>query len=225
MSISILQVNNIKTYNFASPTSNILKQTSTKATKRAPEEQPTSIIHDFTFPTSCSHLEVSKDENYVIAGGGYKPMLKIFDVNDLTLKHGRGIDSEIIKLRILSDNYKKVAMICSDRNIELHAQYGRHFKIRTPRLGRDLIYNPYNADLLVAGSGNEIWRLNLEEGRFMQSYECGKLIDEEVGDVFGVNCLGFNKHLGLLFAGADDGRVNVFDYRTRGLGNLFFNFS
>lgn len=226
MSISILQVNNIKTYSFASPKTNLLGQLTSNKKKADPKDQPTSIIHNFTFPTFSSHIQISKDRNYAITAGGYKPMLKIFDINGLSLKHGRGIDSEILKLRILSDDYKKVAMICNDRNIELHAQYGRHFKIRTPKVGRDLIFNPFTADLIVGGSGNEIWRLNLEEGRFMKSLECGKLVEDEVGDVFGINCLGLNPHLGLLFAGADDGRLNVFDYRTREQSKIyiFFNF-
>lgn len=224
MSISILQVNNIKTYNFASPLTNLLSQPGSAKKRRAPEDQPTSIIHDFAFPTFCSHLQISENQNFVIAAGAYKPMMKIFDVNNLSLKHGRGIDSEILKLRILSEGYKKVAMICADRNVEIHAQYGRHFKIRTPKVGRDLIYNPFNADLVIGGSSDKIWRLNLEEGRFMKSLECGKLIDEAEGDVFGVNCLGINRHLGLLFAGADDGRLNVFDYRSKDLGKLgWFN--
>lgn len=37
-----------------------------------------------------------------------------------------------------------------------------------PRFGRDIAYLPYAAELLVTGSFSEIYRLNLEEGRFMQ---------------------------------------------------------
>lgn len=48
-------------------------------------------------------------------------MLKIFDTHDLSLKCERGIDSEIVQMQILSTDYSKIAMLCADRNIELHA--------------------------------------------------------------------------------------------------------
>ncbi len=69
-------------------------------------------------------------------------------------------------MQILSDDYSKLAFLCADRNIELHAQYGKHFKIRIPRFGRDICYNPYSADLYAVGATNEIYRLNLGMGRF-----------------------------------------------------------
>lgn len=69
-------------------------------------------------------------------------------------------------------------MICADRNIEFHAQYGHHFKIRTPKVGRDLCYIKNTADLVVAGTGNELFRINLEEGRFRSSWDMGTLGDE-----------------------------------------------
>lgn len=113
-------------------------------------------------------------------------------------------------------------MICADRSIELHAQYGRHFKIRTPKVGRDLIYAPPSAELVVGGSSHELWRLNLEEGRFMRSFDCGE-IGEDLGlgfGVNGVNCLGWKKGLSLVFGGTDDGRVCVFDARQKDKGTF-----
>ena len=61
-------------------------------------------------------------------------------------------------VQILSDDYSKVAFLCADRSINLHAKFGAYYKIRIPRFGRDLAYHPYNADLLIAGSSNEIFR-------------------------------------------------------------------
>ena len=72
---------------------------------------------------------------------------------------------------MLSDDYSKLALLCDDRNIELHAQYGRHFKIRIPKFGRDLAYNPHSADLIAVGATNEIYRLNLGLGRFQSPFE------------------------------------------------------
>ena len=61
-------------------------------------------------------------------------------------------------MQVLSDDYAKVAFLCADRSIALHAKFGAYHKIRIPRFGRDLAYHPYNADLLVAGSSSEIFR-------------------------------------------------------------------
>ena len=49
------------------------------------------------------------------------------------MKCSRGLDSEIVKFCLLGEDYKKIAMVCEDRNIELHAQYGKHFKLRVPK--------------------------------------------------------------------------------------------
>ena len=92
--------------------------------------------------------------------------MKIYDTSSLAMKVERGIDATVLAMEVLSDDYSKIALLCDDRNIELHAQYGRHFKIRIPKFGRDLVYNPHSSDLFTAGAGNEVYRLNLSLGRF-----------------------------------------------------------
>jgi ribosome biogenesis protein ENP2 len=69
-------------------------------------------------------------------------------------------------MQVLGNDYSKVAFLCADRNIELHAQYGFHFKTRIPKFGRDMIFQPYTCDLVTVGACNEIYRLNLDLGRF-----------------------------------------------------------
>jgi len=51
-----------------------------------------------------------------------------------------------------------------DRTLEFHAQYGCHFKARIPQFGRDMRYDDHSCDLLIAASGPEIYRLNLDQG-------------------------------------------------------------
>lgn len=41
-----------------------------------------------------------------------------------------------------------------------------------PRFGRDLTYAPFLAELLIAGSSPEVYRMSLEEGRFMTPLTC-----------------------------------------------------
>ena len=90
-----------------------------------------------------------------------------------------------------------------DRTIELHAQYGTHFKTRIPHCPRDMAYNPFNCNLLVSASADEIYRITLEEGRFLQPFET----------LSNINSLEYNKYLNILFAGGSS--LEVWDFRER----------
>eukprot|EP01022_Parablepharisma_sp_SALTPOND_P018334 TRINITY_DN298_c0_g3_i1.p2 TRINITY_DN298_c0_g3~~TRINITY_DN298_c0_g3_i1.p2 ORF type:complete len:801 (+),score=61.36 TRINITY_DN298_c0_g3_i1:122-2524(+) len=164
------------------------------------------LIQDFDFPTVSNRVQVSPDGKYIVAAGIYPPSIKIFDTAELSLKCQRGIDSEVIQLKVLGDDYSKLAMLCADRNIEIHAQYGKHYKIRIPRHGRDMVYVPYTADIVAASSCNHIYRLNLELGRFLAPFE---------SNANSVNCLAYCKQMNLLAAGTEDGTVEFWDYRAR----------
>lgn len=213
MSISVSEFNGIKAYNFSFGKSlpDSLGEVSRK--KRNADEDPelkkkVELIYDFQFHTSSQGLELSKDGNYVVATGIYPPRLKIFDLNQMTLKCERGIDSEVVCLKMLSEDYKKVVLACTDRHIEFHAQYGRHHKVRVPKMPRSLDYNPFTCDLFVAASDSEIYRLNLEEGKFLESL---KSSSEAVNKVL------YHPPMDLVFAAGPTGILDVFDYRQRSL--------
>lgn len=78
------------------------------------------------------------------------------------MKCMRGLDSEIVKFCMLGSDYKKVAMALADRNIELHAQYGKHYRTRVPKMPTDMVFNPFTCDLIVSSSSNELVRLSLD---------------------------------------------------------------
>jgi ribosome biogenesis protein ENP2 len=212
MAVSVSEFNGVKAYNFSFGKSlpdsieNVSKKKN--VAQDAEFKKKVELIYDFQFNSSSQNLEVTRDGNYIVSTGIYPPRLKIFDVNDMALKCERGIDSEIIKLKMLSDDYKKVAMACVDRHIEVHAQYGRHYKVRIPKMPRDMDYNPFTCDLFVSGSDEEIYRLNLEEGKFMSSLKC---TTPEINKIL------FHPGLDLLFAGSAGGLLNAFDYRQRSL--------
>ena len=118
----------------------------------------------------------------------------------------------------------------SDRSIEFHTKGGCHYSIRIPRYGRDLLYDRYSTEALVpavgldpgAGKG-EVFRLNLEVGRFMKSYQVDVGRDEGVEsglqgsiDVGSVNCGAIaEKSHGLLAFGTSVGTVEMFDPRSK----------
>jgi ribosome biogenesis protein ENP2 len=72
---------------------------------------------------------------------------------------------------MLSDDWTKAVLLQNDRTIEFHTHYGMHYKTRIPKFGRDLAYHFPTCDLMVVGASNQVWRLNLEQGRFLNSLE------------------------------------------------------
>lgn len=59
-------------------------------------------------PGISSAMRVSKDGQYIMTTGIYKPRIKCYDVNNLSLKFERCLDSEVVTFEILSDDYTKV---------------------------------------------------------------------------------------------------------------------
>lgn len=79
------------------------------------------LIQDLDFAISCQRIKVSRDNNYILATGVYPPRLKIYETRELSMKCERGIDSEVIQMIDIADDFSKIALLCADRNIELHA--------------------------------------------------------------------------------------------------------
>ena len=69
------------------------------------------LIQDFDMPGISTSIRVSKDEQYILATGIYKPRVKCFDVHNLALKFERCFDSEIITFETISNDYSKVSII------------------------------------------------------------------------------------------------------------------
>ena len=209
--VQVTEINGMKIYNLTGGKTlyELMKESNFSVKKLKKNEEYLNhieILQDSTFPVSCECLRISEDGNFLMASGIYPPRLKIFDLSQMSLKCERGFDSNIRKFEILSDDYKKIAALCDDRNIELHAQYGRHFKIRIPKYGRDIKYDKIYCDLFAAGTGNEIYRLNLYKGQFLQSFET---IAE------GINALGYSQPLEVIGMAGEGGICQLFDLRAK----------
>lgn len=97
-----------------------------------------------------------------VESGVYPPQVKVYELRQLALKFERHLDSEIVDFevalllhelclnlscyslvsdsvmcllasQILDDDYSKLAFLCADRSINLHAKYGKHHSLRIPR--------------------------------------------------------------------------------------------
>merc|ERR1719233_1691275 len=160
----------------------------------------------FEMPAVSDRVRVSRDGQYVLATGIYKPRLRCYDLNNLGMKFERCLDSEVVNFEVLSEDYNKVVFLHCDRYVEFHSQGGRYYRLRIPVFGRDMAYHHGTADLYFVGAGSQVYRLNLEQGRFLNSYNTNST---------SLNCISIMPSHSLVLAGTVDGRVEAWDPRQR----------
>lgn len=135
------------------------------------------LLQDFEFEEASSCVRVSEDGDWVMSTGTYKPQIHTHYLPHLSLSYARHTNSLNHTFLLLSSDYSKSLHLQSDRLMEFHTPGGIHYTARIPRYGRDLKYNKRNAEALVPSVGvnadgnGEVYRLNLEVGRFMKGYE------------------------------------------------------
>ncbi|KIJ61427.1 hypothetical protein HYDPIDRAFT_96475 [Hydnomerulius pinastri MD-312] len=198
-----------------------ISKTKGKRALREHVEGQIELIQGFEFPEASNKIKTTRDGRHAIATGTYKPQMRVWDLDELTLKFERHADAENVDFIILSDDWTKSIHLQNDRTIELHTQGGFHYRTRIPRFGRSIAYHYPSCDALVSASGNEIYRLNLEQGRFLNPL----VLDSPEDDpILGVNCIDINPAHQLLAFGMDgSASVQFWDPRSRsrvGLLNL-----
>uniref|UniRef100_F7G6T0 Nucleolar protein 10 n=1 Tax=Monodelphis domestica TaxID=13616 RepID=F7G6T0_MONDO len=164
------------------------------------------LIQDFEMPTVSTTVKVSKDGQYILATGTYKPRVRCYDTYQLSLKFERCLDSDVVTFDILSDDYSKIVFLHNDRYIEFHSQQGFYYKTRIPKFGRDFSYHYPSCDLYFVGASSEVYRLNLEQGRYLNPLQT----DSAENNVCDINSMH-----GLFATGTIEGRVECWDPRTR----------
>ncbi|KAI0284599.1 hypothetical protein BGY98DRAFT_947704 [Russula aff. rugulosa BPL654] len=178
------------------------------------------LIQHFEFPEASIRIKTTRDGHHAIATGTYKPQMRVWDLDQLALKFERHADVENVDFIILSDDWTKTLHLQADRTIELHTQGGFHYRTRIPRFGRTLAYHFPSCDALFGASGNEVYRLNLEQGRYLSPLVLGEGSDDDGGGgantVAGVNAIDINTAHGLWAFGIDgNGTVEFWDPRSR----------
>ncbi|XP_061699847.1 nucleolar protein 10 [Syngnathoides biaculeatus] len=208
--MQISSVNDVKIYNLSHGKS--LPEWLTDRKKRQLQKKDVDIqrrielIQDFEMPTVCTSIKVSRDGQFILAAGTYKPRIRCYDTYQLSLKFERCLDSDVVAFDILSDDYSKLVFLHSDRYVEFHSQHGHYYKTRIPKFGRDFSYHYPSCDLYFVGSSSEIYRLNLEQGRFLNSLQTDA-VEHNVCDINPVH------HL--FASGTAEGRVECWDPRVR----------
>ena len=170
------------------------------------------LLHDMQFQGSSSSVTISEDGNYIAASGAYPPEVRIFDLAELGMKCSRRLEHEIISAEFLSEDYRKMAMLCADRCIEFHAQYGKHQVVRIPKFGRSMKYDRATCILYVASSSESIYRVDLEEGVFLSPLVSTTAADNSFKPTHTSMALA-PLGLPILLAGLDNGEVQIWDTR------------
>ncbi|KAE8453521.1 hypothetical protein EG329_010382 [Mollisiaceae sp. DMI_Dod_QoI] len=135
------------------------------------------LLQDFEFEEASSCIRISEDGEWVMSTGTYKPQIHTHYLPHLSLSFARHTTSLNHSFVLLSSDYTKSLHLQTDRRLEFHTAGGCHYQTRIPRYGRDLLYDRHSAEALIPavgvnGDGNgEVYRLNLEIGRFMKSYQ------------------------------------------------------
>ncbi|KAI9864176.1 MAG: hypothetical protein M1824_005571 [Vezdaea acicularis] len=135
------------------------------------------LLQDFEFEEASACIRASDDGQWVMSTGTYKPQIHTHYLPHLSLSFARHTTSLNLTFLLLSSDYSKSLHLQTDRSLEFHTPQGCHYTTRIPRYGRDLKYDRRSAEALIPASGvngdgnGEVFRLNLEIGRFMRGYE------------------------------------------------------
>lgn len=155
--------------------------------------------------------------------------IHVHDLSQLSLSFARHTTSLNQTFVLVGSGYEKSVHLQTDRKLEFHTPSGCHFETRLPRYGRDLIYDRSSTEALVPSAGvdvenrcGEVFRLNLELGRFMKSYQVDVGEDEPGNGLqgsIGVGCVNVaaiaeNTH-GLLAFGTSISTVEFWDPRSK----------
>ncbi len=207
--MQVSTLNNTKVYDLSSTKST--PQWTSEAQKRslAKDEEyrrRVELIQDFEMPTTTHCITMTNNGEYIIATGGYPPMIRCYALSDLSMKFQRGLTCDVVAMKSLSDDYAKMVLLQGDRTLAFHAPYGAHHSLRVPKFGRDLAYGAENCDLYVAASGDEVYRLNLEAGQFKEPISL---------DFVGCNKVCINPMHRLLACGGERGMVEFHDARSK----------
>ncbi|PGH15009.1 hypothetical protein AJ79_02689 [Helicocarpus griseus UAMH5409] len=197
------------------------------------------LLQDFEFEEASQCIRVSEDGQWVMSTGTYKPQMHVHYLPHLSLSYSRHTNVLNTTFLLLSSDYSKSLHLQSDRSLEFHTPSGCHYTTRLPRYGRDLIYDRQSAEALIPSVGvnqdgmGEVYRLNLEQGRYMKAYEVevgGDDLTSAGGGALqgGINIGSVNTAAiaedshNLLAFGTSIGTVELWDPRARARAGILF---
>ena len=112
-------VNNVKVYtvNTDKTLPSWLSDSKRRALLKADDELRSRInlIQDFEFPTAATNIKMTKDDQYILATGVYKPRVNCYNTSQLSMKFTRYTNADVINFLPLTDDFRKIAflLVCS----------------------------------------------------------------------------------------------------------------
>jgi ribosome biogenesis protein ENP2 len=208
--MEVTATNGVKVYNVSAGKAVPLwlqeKKKKDKAYQKGLDKVQLELIQEFGFPMTATKIKQSGDGQLIFAAGVYPPMVKAFSTEDLSLKFKRHLDADVVNFEILSEDFSKLVFLRSDRTFEFHGRAGVYYKTRMPIFGSDMAYHYPTCDLVTVGNSNLIYRLNLEQGRFLRPLD---------GSSPAINVCALNPASGILAVGGNDGVLECWDPRDR----------
>ncbi|CRG98513.1 conserved Plasmodium protein, unknown function [Plasmodium relictum] len=169
-------------------------------------ENSVEILHDLEFSQKSDEIKISDDERYICISGSYPPQIGLYDTRELSIKHRRHFDEEVINFEFLSSNYEKLVFLCKNRYLEFHNAAGKYYKMRIPKEGRNLMYNKENSNLYICASYEDIYILNLQKGCYQNSITTKNENN---------NFICRNPHLPIFATGGSNGFLEIWDERIK----------
>ena len=167
-----------------------------------------NFMDDFEFSGSSRLIKITRDKVSPTVGvfGEYPPQIKIFDLVNLSQMTVFSFRRAISHFEFLTDDWSKLAALRGDRKFDLFTKGGQFATINLPIRCRDFIYNPPNADVILASEDYQLLRLNLELGQFVPSIQACS----QNGNTVSVSSV----HQ-LIACGFDDGQLEFYDPRDK----------
>ncbi|GAB5570057.1 nucleolar protein 10 [Prionailurus iriomotensis] len=189
------------------------------------------LIQDFEMPTVCTTIKVSKDGQYILATGTYKPRVRCYDTYQLSLKFERCLDSEVVTFETLSDDYSKLLffyIMIDTSNFTHNRVFTTKPEYQSSGEISPTTIRPVTCTLLARGS--EVYRLNLEQGRYLNPLQTDAAENNvcDINSVHGlfatgtierinslptISALKFNGAL-TMAVGTSTGQVLLYDLRS-----------
>lgn len=213
-SLPVTTLNNVRVYNISGNSHRslpdwLVRKSARSLKKDAEWTKRVELIQDLEFPEASLQSRFTPDGKYLIATGTYKPQFRVFELAEMSMKFDRHTDAETVAFEILSEDWTKLVLLQANRAIEFHGPSGVYHTVRTPRIGRSMVYDPFSCDLVVGASDSSVYRFNLDRGQYLAPFET------EQASHLGVNSVARAPLHGLYGFGTESGTVEFWDRRDR----------
>eukprot|EP01060_Flectonema_neradi_P031599 TRINITY_DN4827_c0_g1_i1.p1 TRINITY_DN4827_c0_g1~~TRINITY_DN4827_c0_g1_i1.p1 ORF type:complete len:652 (+),score=145.30 TRINITY_DN4827_c0_g1_i1:76-2031(+) len=204
-----ISYNNVKHYNLTNGASlpQWVSDKKQKELSKMNEKRRVELIQHMEFENgSPTCIRMTRDRNYMWIAGEYPAQLRCYDLNEVTMKFSRHVESQIVDMCCVTDDYKKIVLLERNRFIEFHSQGGRHARIRAPKEGRAIGYDSRSASVVVPTSSPNVYLFDCDAGCFREAITT----TADAND-----CLAICESHPLLAVGGENGQVEFADLRTR----------